>query len=115
MMEMTAERNAENRTAMGSQNRQRPDTFGRLLELARFLSNEVNQLVLSERFRELSQYAATVDESGGLSFYDEVERFEIRLIKLMLKMTGGSQVRAARLLDLKPTTLNAKIKQYGIR
>ena len=31
-----------------------------------------------------------------------------------LGRTSGSQTRAARLLGLKPTTLNAKIKRYGI-
>jgi DNA-binding NtrC family response regulator len=43
-------------------------------------------------------------------FYDEVERFEINLIKSALRVTGGSQVKAARLLKLNATTLNAKMK-----
>jgi transcriptional regulator with GAF, ATPase, and Fis domain len=51
---------------------------------------------------------------SGFDFYDEVSRFEIDLIKRALLQTGGHQVHAARLLNLKVTTLNSKIKHYGI-
>jgi DNA-binding protein Fis len=51
---------------------------------------------------------------SGLDFYDEVRRFEIDLIKRALLQTGGHQVRAAKLLNLKVTTLNSKIKHYNI-
>jgi len=47
-------------------------------------------------------------------FYTEVERFEINLIKSALRITGGSQVKAARLLKLNATTLNAKLKLFKI-
>ncbi|HEY0006541.1 MAG TPA: helix-turn-helix domain-containing protein [Pyrinomonadaceae bacterium] len=50
----------------------------------------------------------------GIDFYDEVSRFEIDIIKRALLHTGGNQVRAARLLNLKVTTLNSKIKHYQI-
>jgi transcriptional regulator with GAF, ATPase, and Fis domain len=43
-----------------------------------------------------------------------VRQFEVSLIRTALGRTSGSQTRAARLLGLKPTTLNAKIKRYGI-
>src|SRR5215467_4102063 len=45
-------------------------------------------------------------------FYQEVERFQVNLIKSALRVSGGSQVKAARLLKLKATTLNAKIKLF---
>jgi DNA-binding NtrC family response regulator len=48
--------------------------------------------------------------SENFDFYHEVERFETSLIKTALRLTGGSQVKAARLLKLNPTTLNAKMK-----
>jgi DNA-binding NtrC family response regulator len=51
---------------------------------------------------------------GGVDFYDEVSRFEIDLIKCALLQTGGHQVQAAKLLNLKATTLNSKIKHYNI-
>jgi transcriptional regulator with GAF, ATPase, and Fis domain len=51
---------------------------------------------------------------NGFDFYDEVSRFEIDLIKRALLQTGGHQVRAAKLLNLKVTTLNSKIKHYNL-
>ena len=50
----------------------------------------------------------------AIDFYDEVRRFEIELITRALKQTGGHQMRAARLLNVKVTTLNSKIKRYNI-
>ena len=54
------------------------------------------------------------DIGRGIQFYDEVERFERELITRALELTGGHQVRAARLLGLKVTTLNSKVKRYRI-
>ena len=53
-------------------------------------------------------------ESTELRLGDEVKRFESRLIREALTKTGGHQARAARLLGVKNTTLNAKIKRYQI-
>ncbi len=58
--------------------------------------------------------AATIDIQNGIDFYEEVRRFETELIKLALEQTGGHQIRAARLLGLKVTTLNSIIKRYQI-
>jgi transcriptional regulator with PAS, ATPase and Fis domain len=43
---------------------------------------------------------------------EEVRQFEMNLIRSALGRTGGSQTRAAKLLGLKLSTLNAKIKRY---
>ena len=56
----------------------------------------------------------SLDLKHGIDFYDEVSRFEIDLIQRALACTGGNQVKAARLLNLKVTTLNSKIKHYQI-
>jgi len=56
-----------------------------------------------------------VDVKNGARFSDEVRQFEVSLIRTALGRTSGSQTRAARLLGLKPTTLNAKIKRYGLQ
>jgi transcriptional regulator with GAF, ATPase, and Fis domain len=56
----------------------------------------------------------TLDVRTGIDFYEEVKRFEIDLIRRALIFTSGSQVHAARLLKMKVTTLNSKIKHYGI-
>jgi len=53
-------------------------------------------------------------ESTKLKLDDEVKQFESRLIREALAKTGGNQARAARLLGVKHTTLNAKIKRYQI-
>ena len=50
-----------------------------------------------------------------VDFAAEVRRFEIDLIRWALMRTGGHQRRAARMLNLKVTTLNAKIKRYRIQ
>jgi Transcriptional regulator containing PAS, AAA-type ATPase, and DNA-binding domains len=56
----------------------------------------------------------TLDVGNGIDFDEEVKRFEIFLIERALEKTGGSQLRAAQLLNIKHTTLNAKIKRYHI-
>lgn len=55
-----------------------------------------------------------LDIKNGIDFYEEVSRFEVDLIQRALTHTGGNQVRAARLLNMKVTTLNSKIKHYNI-
>lgn len=56
----------------------------------------------------------TLDVRSGIDFYEEVKRFEVDLIERALSFTQGNQVRAARLLKMKVTTLNTKIKHYHI-
>jgi transcriptional regulator with GAF, ATPase, and Fis domain len=55
-----------------------------------------------------------VDIKGGARLYDEVRQFEVNLIRTALGRTAGSQTRAAKLLGLKLSTLNSKIKRYQI-
>jgi two-component system response regulator PilR (NtrC family) len=50
----------------------------------------------------------------GINLRDVIANFERRLIESTLESTGGVQKEAARLLGLKPTTLNEMIKRYGI-
>ena len=67
-----------------------------------------------EMIKDSSGTSAEIDIAQGITFYDEVKKFEIDLIKRALEQTGGHQSRAARLLGLNPTTLNSKIKSYNI-
>jgi DNA-binding protein Fis len=64
---------------------------------------------------DMSENAAALDVARGISFYDEVSRFEIELIRRALEITGGHQSRAAKLLGMNNTTLNSKIKVYNIK
>jgi Transcriptional regulator containing PAS, AAA-type ATPase, and DNA-binding domains len=75
-----------------------------LKDLALALLNEV------ETLGDTNQTEA----EDSIDFYDEVRRFEIELIRRALKKTGGHQMRAARLLNVKVTTLNSKIKRFNI-
>jgi DNA-binding NtrC family response regulator len=58
--------------------------------------------------------AAPTGLKSGARLDEEVRQFEMNLIRSALGRTAGSQTRAAKLLGLKLTTLNAKIKRYHI-
>ena len=79
-----------------------------------------NVTALKELVLRLLCEVQSINEIGsvaienGFDFYDEVSRFEIDLIRRALVQTGGHQVQAAKLLNLKVTTLNSKIKHYQI-
>lgn len=75
-----------------------------LRELATALVQEIDSIKGQGSFES----KPTVD------FAAEVRRFETDLIRWALLRTGGHQRRAARMLNLKVTTLNAKIKRYRI-
>lgn len=79
--------------------------------------NTLKELTLA-LLKEVESLKEAQPPEGGRSnvnFSEEVRRFETELIRWALLRTGGHQRRAARLLNIKVTTLNAKIKRYGIR
>lgn len=86
----------------------------RLLEIADTLLRETSTLARDKAFTDQSNLLRSLNLSEGIDFYNEVERFETGLIRLALDQTRGHQARAAKLLNIKPTTLNSKIKLYGI-
>jgi DNA-binding NtrC family response regulator len=86
----------------------------RLLDIAGSLLRETESLARDKAFTEHANRLQGINLAEGIDFYGEVERFESGLIRLALDQTGGHQARAARLLHIKPTTLNSKIKLYGI-
>ena len=55
-----------------------------------------------------------LEPEEGLNLDEELKRYEIGLIRAALDKADGSQTRAARLLGVKVTTLNTKIKRYQI-
>lgn len=75
-----------------------------LRELAAAFVNELESL---EGLRDL-------DLAQGIDMQREVVRYECLLIRRALRLTGGSQRKAAQLLGLNTSTLNDKIKRYGI-
>ena len=54
------------------------------------------------------------DVKLGLNFYEEVAKFEIKLLTQALTFSRGNQRAAATLLHLKTTTLNTKVKMYRL-
>jgi len=50
-----------------------------------------------------------------LDLAEEVKRYEMGLIKSALARSGGNKREAARLLNVKPTTLHEKMKRCGMR
>ena len=66
--------------------------------------------------REVESLASREEPRNGqpLGLQEEVQRYESELIRSALQRTGGNQRRAAKLLRVKVTTLNCKIKRLGI-
>lgn len=77
--------------------------------LARELAIEVETLQ-----EELSTNGFVDLNKEGIDFYREVERYEIELITSALEQCAGNQAQAARLLHMKSTTLNSKMKHLGL-
>ena len=87
----------------------------RLIDLATSLLREAQTLAGDKALADESQRLQALNFSEGIDFFGEVKQFETSLIKLALARTGGHQAKAAKLLNIKPTTLNSKIKLYGIQ
>ena len=62
-----------------------------------------------------SDTPVNIDPEKGIDFYENVERFEIQLIESALEVAGGRQNRAAKLLNLRTSTLCTKMKNLNIK
>lgn len=82
------------------------------------MDNRLNTLreVALTLLREVESLRVSQSDNGKrrVKLQDEVQRFEVDLIRSALGRTGGNQTRAAQLLGVKITTLNTKIKRYKI-
>ena len=66
--------------------------------------------------REVESLATCHPQNNSrLGLQQEMQRYESELIRQALRRTGGNQRRAAKLLGVKVTTLNCKIKRLGIQ
>ena len=84
----------------------------RIRSMATALLQEAESLDHENSLAESSAAVDNLNVRSGVNFFDEVRRFEMRLISRALELTGGNQARAARMLGLGTTTLNYKIKSY---
>lgn len=80
--------------------------------------HEVKRSMLTDLVRVLLNEIESMDQmpSGKrtLDFYEEVKNFERSLIEQALNQSKGNQTKAARMLGMKKSTLNDKIKIYDI-
>ncbi|NJM53068.1 MAG: hypothetical protein HC846_06545 [Blastocatellia bacterium] len=67
-----------------------------------------NETVLIEEGAKVNLLGLEVD------FYETIRLFKINLIKNALRKSKGRQNKAAKLLNIKKSTLNAIIKKYEI-
>lgn len=86
----------------------------RMRDLAAALLAESEALEHEGRLAETSATIATLSVNAEINFFEEVRQFEVRLINRALELAGGNQARAAQLLGLGTTTLNYKVKTYGL-
>lgn len=83
-------------------------------ELARHNLDNLREAALSV-LKELDSLTSNQPEpERKLGLQEEVQRYEMELIRNALQRTRGNQRKAAKLLGVKVTTLNCKIKRYGI-
>ncbi len=69
----------------------------------------------SRPFPGREEEAETIWEDGGVDFKALVNDFENQLIIRAMRMTGGNKKEAARILNLKRTTLLEKIKKKNLQ
>jgi two-component system response regulator PilR (NtrC family) len=79
-------------------------------------SNRIGRELIPDHVRSSPSFHVPhlVVPPEGISLRDVIASFERRLIESTLESTGGVQKEAARLLGLKPTTLNEMIKRHNI-
>jgi transcriptional regulator with PAS, ATPase and Fis domain len=87
----------------------------KIREMAAALLEETASLEHEEGMAEASATVTGLSATSEIDFFEEVRRFEIRLIERAMELAGGNQARAAKLLGLGTTTLNYKIKTYQLQ
>ncbi|MEP6924020.1 MAG: helix-turn-helix domain-containing protein [Pyrinomonadaceae bacterium] len=76
--------------------------------------------ILRQLANKLLSEVESINEGGrfyfgeGFKLSEQIQKFEIDMIRHALYLTNGRQTDAARMLGIKVTTLNAKIKRYHI-
>lgn len=75
-----------------------------LKQLAVKLVSEVESLNEKERF----------DFNSGFKLNEELQKFEMDMIRHALYLSNGHQTFAAKLLGIKKTTLHAKLKRFSM-
>lgn len=74
----------------------------------------IDTSLLPSHIARTSGFAARSLPAAGINLNEELERIEKSLICAALRQAHGVQYKAARMLGLKPTTLNMKLSRFGI-
>lgn len=90
------------------------ERVSKIRDLAMALLDEAESLDHDNALAEVSATFENLSLKSRVDFFEEVRRFEMKLISRALELSGGNQARAARLLGLGTTTLNYKVKAYQI-
>ena len=108
--------NTRNDLSFGNEhNVQSQSSMHNRLEALKVLSQSLLQEVEALKSNAKSNRDVIEDvREGKIDLEKEVQNYEVELIRCALVRTGGRQRRAAKLLNVKISTLNAKIKRYGI-
>ena len=107
-MTFSFDKNYFNRDALGSAAPIPTAVVTNKLEALKLLAD----LILAEV--AILEQSRNVTEADEMDLAREVERFETDIIRCALVRTRGRQRKAARLLNIKPTTFHAKLRRYGI-
>lgn len=91
-----------------------PETSPRPSEVTAHTLNSLREAALTVLREVDSLTSRQPSPPSKFGLQEEVQRYEIELIKSALQRTRGNQRRAAKLLGVKVTTLNCKIKRFGI-
>lgn len=91
-----------------------PEPTSRTAEVTAHTLNSLREAALTVLREVDSMTTRQPSPPPAFGLQEEVQRYEIELIKSALQRTRGNQRRAAKLLGVKVTTLNCKIKRFGI-
>ena len=91
-------------TLNGLSNAKTGPNINMLRRLAKLIMDEVNDIEESD----------DLVLGNGFKLDSYLENFEINIIRYAMQLSSYNQLAASRLLGIKPTTLNAKIKRYGL-
>ena len=88
-----------------------------LKEIVGSLSKALNTLesIREVELQQLLKFHSQLFPKDGIDFYKLTENYEKSLIWHALRETKGNQTKAAKLLNLRLTTLNSMIKRYEIQ
>jgi DNA-binding NtrC family response regulator len=92
-------------------------------QLVNYVQEQSKNLYNSDLKRLISELLSTLDSfsehyrfefSNGFNLLEHVQQYEADIIRHALRLTRGKQRAAAKLLGIKHTTLNMKIKRYRL-